>query len=891
MDRIFYLVFLIFVPLGTLCGQENPLLTSPVWTLPEVWMDEVNSGGDLGWPEVHPEAMPGSYWWWPGSAVNKSDLTWNLETYKAAGWGNLGVIGIYGVKGEENRFLDIFSPEWFEMYNHAVDEAERLGMNIDLTPSAGWRLGGPHVTSDYAEESFTVNGDRIEVIQRNDRVKRAGPGGEGLCINPYSLPAVKYHFNWLSNRFREGSGRPPRAFYYDSFENPGNWSPEFLDGFRRLRGYDLESHAAALGGTGEPEYVKRIMCDYRETLSDLLLESVSEITDWCGSRGSGLRMQAHGAPANLLDMYATASIPETEVFGANHFDIPGFRRDTAWTRPDPHSILVNRFASSAAHVAGRNLVISEIFTWLRNHFHTALSHIKAESDLLLLSGINGIYYHGTCFSPEKTQWPGWLFYASTQVNSRNSIFRDIPVLNAYLTRCQSVLQDGKPHNDILLYWPVYDLWMAGGPDELRFGVHNSAWIDETACGHAATRMIKQGYTFDFISGQQLRNTRYNEGDLITEGGSRYHTILLPAADFMKSETMAHLLKLAKEGASILVLKKLPWDVPGWNAHGSAKSELDSLIRELVFDKEGTAMIGKGKVIVTDNIEQLLGCAGIEYEPMVDMGLQFVRRKKENQVLYFIANQNAERIDGWVGLASKCSSVVIMDPMTGKSGLGTVRQSSGFQEIYLQITPGETRILKVFEDRTARGAEWPVLEPAGTPSGLAKAKPLQVRGTWEIEFTEGGPYIPDKITTDTLVSWAEIECDNVKSFAGAARYTIEVELPGTDADHWILDLGDVRESARIWVNGLPAGVLVAHPFRLDVSDYLQAGSNEISIEVTNLSANRIKDLDMRGVEWKKFYDINIVNHMYEPFDASRWPLKPSGLLGPVTLVPYTAVKKL
>jgi len=155
----------------------------------------------------------------------------------------------------------------------------------------------------------------------------------------------------------------------------------------------------------------------------VLIGRVDQIVRWAGQRGSSLRMQAHGAPANLLDMYAAAEIPETEVFGATKFDIPGYRRDPRWIRPDQQSDLVNRFASSAAHVAGRDLVISESFTWLRNHYHTALSHIKAESDNLLLNGVNCIYYHGICFAPKEAAWPGWLFYASTQANARNSIHR------------------------------------------------------------------------------------------------------------------------------------------------------------------------------------------------------------------------------------------------------------------------------------------------------------------------------------------------------------------------------------------------------------------------------------------------------------------------------------
>jgi hypothetical protein len=83
------------------------------------------------------------------------------------------------------------------------------------------------------------------------------------------------------------------------------------------------------------------------------------------------------------------------------------------------------------------------------------------------------------------------------------------------------------------------------------------------------------------------------------------------------------------------------------------------------------------------------------------------------------------------------------------------------------------------------------------------------------------------------------------------------------------------------------VLVAHPFRLDISGLLKTGANTIEIEVTNLSANRIRDLDRRKVEWKKFHEINIVDHNYKKFDASDWPDEPSGLLGPVKLIPLTA----
>jgi hypothetical protein len=319
------------------------------------------------------------------------------------------------------------------------------------------------------------------------------------------------------------------------------------------------------------------------------------------------------------------AIPETEVFGASQFDIPGYRRDPALIRPDRQSDLVNRFASSAAHVAGRKVVISESFTWLRNHFHTALSHIKAESDKLLLNGINCIYYHGICYAPQETEWPGWLFYASTQANARNSIFRDIPALNAYITRCQSVLQEGRRTTTCCWYWPVYDLWMGGGNREVRFSVHHPDWIDATACGEAGRWMIEHGYTFDFASDAQVQSTR-SDGQILRTGGGEYRTLLVPAAKFMTIETARHLLALAEAGATVLVWKGLPEDVPGWHDHADRKQRLTELLAAFSRHAPGVQTVGKGRLAIGDDLQQLLDTARIAREPLVDHGLQFIRRK-------------------------------------------------------------------------------------------------------------------------------------------------------------------------------------------------------------------------------------------------------------------------
>jgi hypothetical protein len=852
------------VSIEPLPPEEKP--STPSWTSPDKHLAADPAAGEFAWPQIRPEARPGAYWWWPGSAVTREDLTWNLETYHTAGFGNLGVIGIYGVKGEEDRFIDLFSPKWFEIFNHAVAEGKRLGINIDLTPSGGWRLGGPHVTKEHSEMKFSVKGGAIEARHIGAKVKRAGQGGTGLCINPYSRGAVAFHLEHLDKVFAEGKGRSPRAFYYDSFENPGNWCPEFLDEFKKCRGYDLREYAKELGGKGDPDVSRRVLCDYRETLSELLIDCVDMIVKWGEARGSTLRMQAHGAPANLLDMYAVAGIPETEVFGASKFGIPGFRRDPANIRADQQSDVVNRFSSSAAHVAGRPIVISESFTWLRNHYNTALSHIKAEADKLMLNGINCIYYHGACYSPKSTVWPGWLFYASTQANPRNSIFRDMPALNAYIARCQAVLQQGVPHNDVLLYWPAYDLWSAAGGAEKRFSVHHPEWIENTDCGKAGKWMIANGHTFDFISDRQLRDVK-SEGPALRTGGATYRVVLVPAAETMPVDTVRQLVRLAEQGATILVWKTLPRKAPGLHRQAERERELGRLTQAL-------AGIKGGRVLIGDDLSRLLTRGAVAREPLVEHGIQFIRRRNDDGVQYFLVNHSAGTVDDWVPIASRAASAVLMDPMTGQTGLAPIRRGKGGVQIHLQLVPGETRILRAFSTRKLQGPPWPIRGEAGPR--------LVVDGEWRVTFLEGGPTIPAAFSTRELACWTGVGDAEAERFAGAARYETMFDLPELKPGGWALDLGDVRESARVSVNGKPAGVVVAHPFRVEIGPYLREGRNELAIEVTNLSANRIRDLDIKGVNWKKFHDINFVSHLYKPFDASTWELKPSGLLGPVTL---------
>ena len=161
--------------------------------------------------------------------------------------------------------------------------------------------------------------------------------------------------------------------------------------------------------------------------------------------------------------------------------------------------------------------------------------------------------------------------------------------------------------------------------------------------------------------------------------------------------------------------------------------------------------------------------------------------------------------------------------------------------------------------------------------------IEISGPWKLTFTQGGPEIPEPVTLSQLVSWTELDDVMAGYFSGQAIY--ESTFEAEDLGNYLLSLGEVRESCRIWINGKEVGYAWSIPYEIDVSQYVVEGQNTLRIEVANLMANRIRYLDRQGISWRNYHEINFVNIDYQSFDASRWNPVPSGLLGPVRLIRF------
>ena len=655
------------------------------------------------------EMKPWVYNWWMGSAVDEAGLEYQCRELSDKGFGGFHVIPIYGAKnGWEKKWKTLLSDEWVATWNMAADLAGRHGLGIDLTMGSGWCFGGPWIDKEHATSSCF-------------KVKRAGPGGAGYMLDPFDPEAMKLHIAQFDRLFgKGGKAARPRAFYHDSYEY---------------------YRAEPKGG---------------EDVDDALLGCFRVWTDWCRENGYLTRNEAHGAPANWLDFYALADIPETEMF-----------------RKECRDILVSKFASSAAHVKGTRLVSAESCTWIDEHFRERPSEIKVFLDRLFLAGVNHVFYHGCCYSPVDVVWPGWCFYATLEMNPRNPIWREMGAINAYVTRCQSVFQTWTPDNDLAIIWDPAPFRAKHPGKVVSMTVHDSEkWFYGEKIGQVARKLYDAGYAFDYVSPRMVK-----------AGMAKKYAALVDPEAFVPP----------------------------------------SGVRRMPFDAK--------------------------------TGLLATRWRNGGETGYFVVNTGAV-----AKVVSSSAEFTAADPMTG------------------EVAKAKEATLEPFHSLFLVGGGFAVGDASGAARSAAVAS---VEGPWEVSPVCGGPTMPKPCTLRTLVGWETFD----EFFSGTMLYRATFDLADARAAEGVheLSLGDVKEIARVRLNGRDLGVRFIAPYRVKIpAGVLREKGNRLEVEVTNLGANRLRWNDINGVDWKYFCDSNVIGSDYKPFDASKWSPLQSGLLGPVEI---------
>ena len=751
---------------------------------------------------------------------------------------------------------------------------EPVYANKDLQALALFQVRFPHSLPPFSLMAYSADGRVLDLTGRVDRagrldwtapsgsdwtlyglflgwhgkmVERAAPGAEGNVIDHFSSKALRRYLSRFDTAFEGHDLAPLRCFFNDSYEvddsrGQSNWTTDFFDFFRRRRGYDLREHLPALFGKDTPDNNSRVICDYRETISDLLLEQFTKPWhDWAHAKGARIRDQAHGSPANILDLYAASDIPETEG----------------------SEILRYKFATSAAHVTGKSLASAETVTWLNEHFLSSYGDVKTALDKYFLGGVNHVFYHGTAYTPMADPWPGWLFYASVHFTPNDPAWPDFSTLNRYVARCQSFLQQGVPDNDVLLYYPLYDSWSQPGNALLKHYDRPDPEFTGTGFKTCAEFLQNRGYTFDYISDRQLQQVAAAPGGGIATGGVTYKTILLPDCRYLSVDALKKLVQLAGRGVKVLVYKRLPEGVPGWGGVQQREAQFKELLSGMAFSVGG-------------DLDSLMASARVRRETMIDDSVGFVRRKLGSGEVYFLVNQGSKPFAGYLPLARSFRTAAIFDAMTGKKGMAR-REGDA---VYIQLRPGETCLLRT--NSAGQASLFPYYIPLGGNKRLM--------GEWHLEFLSGGPVIPHDTAIRGLGSWTDLGNEDMQNFSGVAKYSLDFARPGSGAQAWLLRLGKVDRTAEVFLNGQKIATLLGPEYEVVIPSSVIHARNTLEIKVANSMVNRIEYMDRRHIHWKKFYNYNFPAHERANrgadglFDTSRWSPMDSGLSGPVTLTP-------
>lgn len=841
------------------------------------------------------QVRPMVRWWWFGPAVQDGEIDREISAMQAGGFGGFEVQPTYPLSPDDPSRgianIPYLSDPFIARLAHAGETARQKGMRIDVTIGSGWPFGGPYVPVTQAASMVRMaqlampagetsacapapgageqllaaylDGRRIALIdgcvhlplaaaprqidlaiagRTGQQVKRAAVGAEGFVIDHIDASAVQHHLQVVGNRLLQAFPRdqPPYAMFSDSLEAYGSsWTGDLPQEFRRRRGYDLLDHLPALFKAGPDSEAVRY--DWARTLSELVDERyLTPITGWAQAHGTQFRAQVYGFPPPTLSSNALVTLPEGE--GA-----------------DWRSFTSTRWATSAAHLYGRPVVSSEVWTWLHSPTWAATPlDMKIEVDRHFLQGINQLIGHGWPYTPPGEPEPGWAFYAASALNDHNPWYPAMPAVTRYMARISAMLREGTPDNPVAIYLPTEDVFANMAPDY--------ASADKAMKSRVSSAMIRAvldaGFGFDFIDAAAIRKGRLNAKVLI-----------LPSMKRIDPEAFQAILSWAKSGGKVIALDHLP-DAGGGLIDQAAAS---SRVRTIGHDLMG---IGKKatQTVPTAQLDTALRAVAMPSvvlaSPQADLGV--LSRRIEGGRLYFIANTGPRAVDTTARFAGDATGGSWWDPMSGS------RKGVAAGPVVLHLAPYETRVLMLGEAYARPVAPEKSLNPlADLSTG------------WSLTLSNHEEHLPK------VGPWTD-RAEN-KGFSGAAHYRRSFTLPDAAAGRSVvLDLGPslppdkeegtparpqaniaapVREAAIVSVNGKTVGTLWAPPYRLDITQALRGGQNEIDIMVMNGALNALATrppADRRVLTLR--YGERFVDQ-----DQDRIAAQPSGLTGPITLL--------
>ena len=358
-------------------------------------------------------------------------------------------------------------------------------------------------------------------------------------------------------------------------------------------------------------------------------------------------------------------------------------------------------------------------------------------------------------------------------------------MNDYIKNCQLLLQNTDPDNDILLYFPVYDLWHNEGIDGniIMQGVHNpESWLFDTPFGNTAQSLLDAGYTFDYISDNQIAFLANN----LDERAVKYKAMVIPPCKFADVQTLIHIAELIDIGYPVIFLESYPHETQG-------------IITEYIMNENNQVLASKDWPDPIKNELTIISDALVKYdiwpESFPGLGLEFIRKAHPGGFVYFITNLNRTDFNGFCSLALDFEAVEIYDPISEKRGAAQIRKSEEGKQIRLQLKAGQSLFLLTY-DKLIDQKDWKYQGERG------RAIDLNSNWTFQLDDPKNGFHLKD-YQLDSPMSWTRLPFPWAPYYPGSATYSIDFDFPINDQeiDAVILDLGDLRymATASQWQN--------------------------------------------------------------------------------------------
>lgn len=941
-------------------------------------------------------AKASCYWWWFNDLVNREGITRDLEEFKNKGLGSVLLIcsgNGYGVDPMPSgpKFL---SPEWFGLYRHTLDTAERLNLEVGVNLCPGWCMGGPWITPEYAcrwflQSQMTVRGpgkfsgtlplpgprdgydskpcgtvgkyidrpldqddyrdtavvafrepsggvDRLsgdradllpaksnrldancfisahsvmeptlrpwtngtgdhpvsvsDVVDLTGRLKPDGsldwdippgnwtivrtghrmtgmpvkmqmPDFPGLAVDWFSPAATDLHFDHLGEALVREAGRHAgktlKVFHTDSFEDGyPNWTPEILNRFREYRHYDPVPYLPVFSGhiIGSAEISDRFLHDYRKTVAQCMAEgNYGRLAERTHGRGLLLQCEAAGPSWS-----GTVCLDALLNLGKCDRPMGEFWQDQTFVEEGQNKVC--KQTATAAHVYGHPTASAEAFTSFLPHWGDSPASLKPKADRAFCEGINRLVFHCSTATRPGDGLPGYEYGAGTHFNPNVTWWNQAAgSLINYINRCQTLLQEGRFVADVLYY-------NGDGAPNLVGPKH----IDPS---------LGPGYDYDVCNADVLLNRfSVKDGRLILPDGMSYRVLVLPTDKRMPVEVIEKLKSLVAQGATVIGPK--PVSDPGLRNYPDSDRTVRRVADEMWGEPDAQGChdhrFGQGRVIHGRTIREVLTEEGVtpDFESSGEEGkeIDFIHRRTDSGEIYFLVNRSDRplRVDCTFRVAGRQPE--LWNPIDGKlRDLRRFRQNSGRTIVPLEFDPFGSMFVIFRRPPEAAGGEG-----INFPSYREYQR---IEGPWKVSFDPkwGGPAEP--VTFQSLEDWSKRPEDGIRYYSGTAVYRKRFEFPVRDCGdrRLFLDLGTVRESARVRLNGRDLGVLWNDPRRVEITDAVREGANELEIEVVNLWPNRLIG------DGKLPPDRRLTRTNVTKYSKEENKLLESGLLGPVTIL--------